>query len=275
MRKIALLGEDLVQRLVERARRGEVAAERLLDDHARVVACSRPSARLLDHRREHAGRDRQVVGGTRGCLSSSALQPREGRRIVVVAVHVAQLRRELRERLRSTPPPCSVTLARARSTSCSRVQPDLATPITGNVELARGGPSPAARGRSSCRRGRRWRRRRPGRPSGSFRHALISSRRGRRSRSAWRTAPCSGSRPGRARRSARRAPRSARGRARPRRSRPPPSSALRPSRRPCRRTCRGRDRWPAPAPSGRAATSVTTLPRRHSSVMSARSKSYW
>ena len=61
MRKIALLGEDLVQRLVERARRGEVAAERLLDDHPRVLRAARRAQSCFDHRREHAGRDGQVV----------------------------------------------------------------------------------------------------------------------------------------------------------------------------------------------------------------------
>ena len=39
MRKIALSGKTLVQRRVQRARRGEVAAERLLDDHPRVARC--------------------------------------------------------------------------------------------------------------------------------------------------------------------------------------------------------------------------------------------
>ena len=60
MRKIDFFGEDAVQHLVELARRGEVATERLLDDDPRVFggACLRE---LLDDRREHARRDRQVV----------------------------------------------------------------------------------------------------------------------------------------------------------------------------------------------------------------------
>ena len=37
------LGEHLVQRLVERARRGEVAAERLLDRDARLRGAARPA----------------------------------------------------------------------------------------------------------------------------------------------------------------------------------------------------------------------------------------
>ena len=46
MRKIADFREHLVQRAVQRLRRGEVAAERLLDDDARVrrrsPTCARP-----------------------------------------------------------------------------------------------------------------------------------------------------------------------------------------------------------------------------------------
>src|SRR5277367_5170370 len=37
----------------------------------------------------------------------------------------------------STPPPCWVTLSRARATSCSRVKPDLATPTTGQGNVPR------------------------------------------------------------------------------------------------------------------------------------------
>ena len=41
MRKMRLFGKGLVQHAVQRARRGEVAAERLLDDHARVRGAAR------------------------------------------------------------------------------------------------------------------------------------------------------------------------------------------------------------------------------------------
>src|SRR5277367_4287804 len=37
----------------------------------------------------------------------------------------------------SSPPPCWVTLSRARATSCSRLKPDLATPTTGQGSVPR------------------------------------------------------------------------------------------------------------------------------------------
>ena len=43
---------------------GQVAAERLLDDQPRALGAAR-LAQPLDHRREHAGRDGQVVRGMR------------------------------------------------------------------------------------------------------------------------------------------------------------------------------------------------------------------
>ena len=46
MRKMRLLGKDLVQGRVQRARGGEVAPERLLDDDPRAFARSRASARF-------------------------------------------------------------------------------------------------------------------------------------------------------------------------------------------------------------------------------------
>ena len=46
MRKIESLREHFVQRAVERARGGEIAPERLLDDHARVRGATRAAARF-------------------------------------------------------------------------------------------------------------------------------------------------------------------------------------------------------------------------------------
>ena len=78
-----------MQHLVELARRGEVATERLLDDHPRVFggACLREP---LGHRREHAWRDRQVLRGALG-LAQLALEPLEGLWVFVVAVDVAEV----------------------------------------------------------------------------------------------------------------------------------------------------------------------------------------
>ena len=53
MRKIGFF-EHLVQRAVERPRRGEVAPERLLDDDARILSRSRARQPLNDGG-EHAG----------------------------------------------------------------------------------------------------------------------------------------------------------------------------------------------------------------------------
>ena len=60
MRKMLDFGEVRVQRLVELARRGQVAPEGLLDHDARVLRAA-GGAQVLDHHREHARRDRQVV----------------------------------------------------------------------------------------------------------------------------------------------------------------------------------------------------------------------
>ena len=61
MRKIDGLGEDRVQRPVERARRGEVAAERLLDARRARCAAQPDAAEAGDRRRERARRDGEVV----------------------------------------------------------------------------------------------------------------------------------------------------------------------------------------------------------------------
>ena len=89
------LGEDAVQGLVERARRGRVVAEGLLDDDARVLGAARCPERLDDDAEEARG-NRQVVHGTRGGAELLLERP-EGRRVVVVAVHVAEERQQLGE----------------------------------------------------------------------------------------------------------------------------------------------------------------------------------
>ena len=55
MRKIALFGEAPRAACVQRARRREVAAERLLDDDARALAVQPRAGQALDHRREQRG----------------------------------------------------------------------------------------------------------------------------------------------------------------------------------------------------------------------------
>ncbi len=88
--------EDAVDDLVQLARRLEVAPERLLDDDA-GVACAARLREILDDRCEGARRNREVVCRTLG--AAELLHDRGIRRAVaVVAVDVAQARRELRER---------------------------------------------------------------------------------------------------------------------------------------------------------------------------------
>ncbi len=98
MRKMLSSGKTSWRVAVQLAGRGEVAAERLLDDHARVLR----AAGLGELARPRSG---TCSAGWRGSgraarrPPSSALQPGEGRGVVVVAVHVAELLRQLREGL--------------------------------------------------------------------------------------------------------------------------------------------------------------------------------
>src|SRR3546814_1889315 len=90
------LVEDLVERGVERLRGGQVAAEGLFHHHPRAAGAAAGVERA-DHGREQARRDRQVVQRVFGAAQRLA-QALEGAGVVVVAVDVAQLRRELFER---------------------------------------------------------------------------------------------------------------------------------------------------------------------------------
>src|SRR5207248_4212916 len=58
--KDGLFGEARVQRRVERARGGKIAAERLFDDHPGALAAG-GATELLDDIRKSIGRDREVV----------------------------------------------------------------------------------------------------------------------------------------------------------------------------------------------------------------------
>src|SRR5438445_5616136 len=84
----ARLVEDLVQRLVEGLRRGEIPAERLLDDDARVAGAAR-SPEPPDHRLEQARRDGEIVERALRRAELSAERLERGR-IAVVAAHVAK-----------------------------------------------------------------------------------------------------------------------------------------------------------------------------------------
>ena len=64
MRKMCCFVERAEQDLVERVRRCEVAAERLLDDDARACAVQPAVAELLDDRAEQGRRNGEVVRRT-------------------------------------------------------------------------------------------------------------------------------------------------------------------------------------------------------------------
>ncbi len=90
-----LLVEDRQERGIERDRRGEVAPERLLDDHAGAFGAA-GAAELSGHDRKHARGDGQIVQrmfGTAECLAQAV----EGVVVVVIAVDVLEQRKELGE----------------------------------------------------------------------------------------------------------------------------------------------------------------------------------
>ena len=96
MRKMCVLVERAEQDPVQRARRLEIAAEGLLDDHARAVGAAR-GGELLHDRAEQRGRDGEVV--RRPLRGAERLAQRlEGGRVGVVAVDVPQQAAELLER---------------------------------------------------------------------------------------------------------------------------------------------------------------------------------
>ena len=127
----------------------------------------------------------------------------EGRRVVVVAVDVAQQAGQLVERRRIEAAVLLEAVPRARL-ELVEVPAGLGHADDRHVRGGRASPSPAATGRSSCRPGRPWRRRTPGRRNGMrSSHARFASLRrlspgGRRTGSASPRAACPGSRPRRA-----------------------------------------------------------------------------
>ena len=139
-------------------------------------------------------------------LPSSLAQLLERRGVGVVAVDVPELAAELRERLLSTPPPCSLTLACAPLERADRDSSRTSRPPRPGNRAAASSPWPASAGkiflyaRSPVAPKKRARR------SGACSLDIaILLQRARRSRSASRTAPCSGRGRGRATRSVRRA----------------------------------------------------------------------
>ena len=93
-----LLGKVGVERAVQLLGRGEVAAERLLDDDAGVLDAAR-FRQPFDDGGEHAGRNDQVVQRPLGGAEGLA-QLRKRRRVAVIAVDVIQQGAKLRVRRR-------------------------------------------------------------------------------------------------------------------------------------------------------------------------------
>ncbi len=150
-------GKTSCKRAVERLRRGEVAAERLFDDDARVVGAS-GVRQTLHHGAEHARRNRQIMQRARRA-SERLLQARRRWRIVssrrrrtAAAQHSLAKRRRHRHR---HCPRRSLAHARAACPASNRAR---AMPMIG-ISSRPAGSAPAARGRSSCRLGRRSHRR--------------------------------------------------------------------------------------------------------------------
>ena len=91
MRKIDVFRKDRPRDAIELPRRGQVAAERLLDDDARVLGQTR-GAEPLDHRLEQRRWNGEVVRRAPG-IAQRLLERGERRRVVVVAArHTAAAR---------------------------------------------------------------------------------------------------------------------------------------------------------------------------------------
>ena len=80
--------KSLVQRVIQLARRDQIAPERLLQDHASTVRAT-GFRQALHHHRKHAGRDREIVRGTLGIAQLGA-QRLVGLVVLVIAVEVAE-----------------------------------------------------------------------------------------------------------------------------------------------------------------------------------------
>ena len=130
------LVEVLVDLLVERARRGEVVPERLLDHHARRLGQARPGE-PLDHHPEQRRRDLEVED--RGPRAARWRRPRARRcrrRRSRPARRRAARRSDRRPRRRSSRRSASIAL-RACSRRSSTVQSSTATPTIGQSSRPR------------------------------------------------------------------------------------------------------------------------------------------
>ena len=93
-----VFGKQLARHAVELARRGQIAAERFLDDDARLPGKTR-RAESPDDDREQCRRNRQVIGRAL-CVCQRLPERVEGALVVVIAAHILQQRQQPLKRLR-------------------------------------------------------------------------------------------------------------------------------------------------------------------------------
>ncbi len=130
MRKTAGSGNTARERTVERLRRSEIAAERLLGHDASASRATR-AAQLPDHGREQTGGNRQIVQRPLRRSQRRAAADRTSPDLRSRRPRSAASDESLSKAAPSTPPPWVSRLSLARALSWSRVQPALATPMTG------------------------------------------------------------------------------------------------------------------------------------------------
>src|SRR5262245_23922136 len=94
--KDVLLVESVEQDAVQRLRRSEIAAKRLLDEHPRTARRATCLRQTFDDLTEQSRRYREIVRGTGSCAKELA-ECCEGRGVGIVAVDVAQELHELAE----------------------------------------------------------------------------------------------------------------------------------------------------------------------------------
>jgi hypothetical protein len=159
------LGEHGQERAIERLRRREIVAERPLR-HDATASRAAGAAEPGHHRREQARRNGEVVQRPLGS-AQSATEQIERRRLSVVAVHVAEKRRELVERgsidsavrLQALPRACSQSLEIPTGLRLQRREDLLVREVSGRAEEHQGVRPRGWAGFRHCRTasaGARW-----------------------------------------------------------------------------------------------------------------------
>ena len=136
MRKIESSGNTDLRDAVELPRRGQVAAERLFDDDARMLGQVR-GAEPFDHRLEERGWDGEVVRRAPSA-AQRLFDRRERARVVIVPAHVSeQGQKMVGRRAWLSIPPDRLMLSCHALCSCARLHFGKATPMTGTFRSPR------------------------------------------------------------------------------------------------------------------------------------------